>query len=205
MENQLTAPERTDLRKLCKIVEDGLGKFIEVGSALLEINERKLYRESHKTFEAFVFEKFGISRAHAYRMIEAAEVQAELSPIWGQAPIANEIKTEGQLRELAKVGTEALPEIVEKIAEKCEAEGCKPTAKVIKSVVDEALGKEPKQPKKAQLEYEPEPAVDTVEREERHLRLARQHLNGLRLALSNLGAGRRFDEYWANVENWLDG
>lgn len=203
MENQLTAPERTDLRKLCKIVEDGLGKFIEVGSALLQINERKLYRETHQSFEAFVSEKWGISRAHAYRMIEAAAIRAELSPIGGHSEIVNEITNERQLRELAKVGTESLPEIVEKIAEKCEAEGCKPTAKVIKSVVDEALGKDTKQAKKAEIEP-PSPA-DTIEREERHLRLARQHLNGLRLALSNLGAGRKFDEYWSNVESWLDG
>jgi hypothetical protein len=201
MENQLTAPERTDLRKLCKIVEDGLGKFIEVGSALLEINERKLYRETHKTFEAFASEKFGISKSHAYRMIEAAEIRADLSPIWGQSPIAAAINTEGQLRELGRVGSEALPDIVEKIAEKCEAEGCKPTAKVIKSVVDETLGKTKPEPKPVK----PEPEQDSVVREERHLRLARQHLNGLRLALSNLGAGRKFDEYWSTVEDWLDG
>jgi hypothetical protein len=202
MENQLTAPERTDFRKLCKIVEDGLGKFIEVGSALLEINERKLYRETHGTFEAFVSEKFGISRQRAYQLMDAAEIKSDLSTIRRQN-ITDQIDSEFQLRELAKVGTEALPEIVEKIAEKCEAEGCKPTAKVIKSVVDETLGKQTKQAKK--VEIEPTPPADTIEREERHLRLARQHLNGLRLALSNLGAGRKFDEYWSNVESWLDG
>jgi hypothetical protein len=201
MENQLTAPERTDLRKLCKIVEDGLGKFIEVGLALLEINERKLYRESHKTFEAFVFEKFGISRAHAYRMIEAAEVQAELSPIWGQTPIANEIKTEGQLRELAKVGTEALPEIVEKIAEKCEAEGCKPTAKVIKSVVDEALGKEPKQPKPVK----PEPVKSKADEFElRCRRILGQHAKGMRLQLSNLGYSDEFEKFLDRVDEIVE-
>jgi hypothetical protein len=203
MENCLTREEKTDLQHLCKVVENGLGKFLEVGKALLQISTKKLYRESHKTFESFVSDRWGISRSYAHRMIEAAEIREELLPIGQRLEIADEITNERQLRELAKVGTEALPEIVEKIAEKCEAEGCKPTAKVIKSVVDEALGKEPKQPKKA--EPEPEPPADTVEREERHLRLARQHLNGLRLALSNLGAGRRFDEYWANVENWLDG
>jgi len=168
---------------------------------LMEINERKLYRDTHGTFEAFVSERWGISRQRAYQLMDAAEIKSDLSTIRRQS-ITDQIDTEFQLRELTKVGTEALPDIVEKIAAKCDAEGCKPTAKVIKSVVDETLGK---QTKKAQPEQEPEPPSDTVEREERHLRLARQHLNGLRLALSNLGAGRKFDDYWVNVENWLDG
>jgi hypothetical protein len=34
---------------------------------------------------------------------------------------------------------------------------------------------------------------------------ARACLIDLKAALSNLGAGRKFDDYWANVENWLDG
>jgi hypothetical protein len=201
MESGLTKQEKTELEKLCAVIEDGLSKFLEVGKSLMEINKRKLYRETHNTFESFVSEKWGIQKSRAYQLMEAAEIKTELSTIGGDS-ITDEITNERQLRELSKVGTEALPEVVEKIAAKCEAEGCKPTAKVIKSVVDETLGK---QTKKAQPEQEPEPPADTVEREERHLRLARQHLNGLRLALSNLGAGRKFDDYWANVENWLDG
>jgi hypothetical protein len=201
MESGLTKQEKTELEKLCAVIEDGLSKFLEVGKSLMEINKRKLYRETHDTFESFVSERWGIQKSRAYQLMEAAEIKTELSTIGGDS-ITDEITNERQLRELSKVGTEALPDIVEKIAAKCEAEGCKPTAKVIKSVVDETLGK---QTKKAQPEQEPEPPSDTVEREERHLRLARQHLNGLRLALSNLGAGRKFDDYWANVENWLDG
>jgi hypothetical protein len=201
MESGLTKQEKTELEKLCAVIEDGLSKFLEVGKSLMEINKRKLYRETHDTFESFVSEKWGIQKSRAYQLMEAAEIKTELSTIGGDS-ITEEITNERQLRELSKVGTEALPDIVEKIAAKCEAEGCKPTAKVIKSVVDETLGK---QTKKAQPEQEPEPPSDTVEREERHLRLARQHLNGLRLALSNLGACRKFDDYWANVENWLDG
>ena len=201
MESGLTKQEKTELEKLCAVIEDGLSKFLEVGKSLMEINKRKLYRETHETFESFVSEKWGIQKSRAYQLMEAAEIKTELSTIGGDS-ITDEITNERQLRELSKVGTEALPDIVEKIAAKCEAEGCKPTAKVIKSVVDETLGK---QAKKAQPEQEPEPPSDTVEREERHLRLARQHLNGLRLALSNLGAGRKFDDYWVNVESWLDG
>ena len=201
MESGLTKQEKTELEKLCAVIEDGLSKFLEVGKALMEINERKLYRETHGTFEAFVSERFGISRAHAYRMIEAAEVESELSPIWRQTPIATEIKTEGQFRELAKVGTEALPDIVEKIAAKCEAEGCRPTAKVIKSVVDETLGREPKPVKKVQ----PEPVKSKADEFElRCRRILGQHATGMRLQLSNLGYSDEFEKFLDRIDEIVE-
>lgn len=42
------------------------------GAALLEIRDRKLYRASHRSFEAYCIERLGFSRATAYRMIDVA-------------------------------------------------------------------------------------------------------------------------------------
>lgn len=200
METALTKSEQAELARLCKVVDEGLSSFLAVGTALVEINEGRLYRQSHETFEAFVKDRWGISRRRAYQLMEAAEIKAEMCTSGSHQEIANEITSERQLRELSRVGTEALPEVVERVAEKCKAGGVKPTAKVIREVVNESLGKPEKKFAKNDTLHE-EPIV----REQRHLDLARKHLSGLRLALSNLGAGKRFDEYWANVEDWLNG
>lgn len=197
METALTKSEQAELARLCKVVDEGLSSFLAVGTALVEINEKRLYRQSHETFEAFVRERWGITRQRAYQLMEAAEIKSEMSTSGLHQEIAGEITSERQLRELSRVGTEALPEVVERVAEKCKADGVKPTAKVIREVVNESLGK----PEANAVS----PKKDIIEREQRHLDLARKHLSGLRLALSNLGAGKRFDEYWANVEDWLNG
>lgn len=79
------------------IIERGLSTFVEVGNALLEIRDSRLYRESHATFEDYCKGRWGMARANAYRLIEAAKAVADLSPI-GDIP-----KTESQARELAAI------------------------------------------------------------------------------------------------------
>lgn len=200
MDTTLTKSEQSELARLCKVVDEGLTSFLAVGTALVEINEKRLYRQDHETFEAFVKDRWGISRRRAYQLMEAAEIKAEMCTNGSHNEIADEITSERQIRELSRVGTEALPEVVDRVAEKCKAEGVKPTAKVIREVVNEAIGKpEPKSVKPEQVRE------DSLEREQKHIDLARKHLNGLRLACSNLGAGKRFDEYWATVEDWING
>jgi hypothetical protein len=132
--------------------------------------------------------------------MEAAEIKTELSTIGGDS-ITDEITNERQLRELSKVGTEALPDIVEKIAAKCEAEGCKPTAKVIKSVVDETLGREPKPVKKVQ----PEPVKSKADEFElRCRRILGQHATGMRLQLSNLGYSDEFEKFLDRIDEIVE-
>lgn len=189
METELTKSEQSELARLCKVVDEGLSSFLAVGTALVEINEGRLYRQNHETFEAFVKERWGISRQRAYQLMEAVEVKDELTKIFDNPSEVDLFTAESQLRELSRVGTEALPSVLEKIVEKCKSENLKPSANVIKDVVAKELGKD----------------KDSLGREVKHLALARKHLSGLRLALSNLGAGKRFDEYWANVEEWING
>ena len=67
------------------IIERGLATFVEVGKAVLRIRDERLYRETHKTFEAYCRERWGFEEAHAYRHIQAAEVAAIVSPM-GEIP-----------------------------------------------------------------------------------------------------------------------
>jgi hypothetical protein len=92
----VTTTPAHSLDELERIVNKGLGTFIEVGLALVEIRDRRLYREAGYTaFERYCRERWGWSRQHAYRLIDGAQVAALVSPI-GDTP-ANE----SQARELA--------------------------------------------------------------------------------------------------------
>lgn len=80
---QLTAQEAADLVALERVIEKGRKSFLAVGRALLEIQTRQLHKSQHLSFESYVEARWGISRTHGYRLIHAAEVQANLSPMGG--------------------------------------------------------------------------------------------------------------------------
>jgi hypothetical protein len=83
--------------ELEQIIERSLGTFVEVGRALHEIQQRRLYRAAgHRTFADYVARRWDLSSAHAYRQIEASKVVDILSPI-GEMPLP---ANEAQAREL---------------------------------------------------------------------------------------------------------
>jgi len=83
------------LAELEKTIAKGKKTFVEVGLALAEIRDLRLYRREYSGFDEYCREKWGWKRAHAYRLIDAAEVVKV-------SPIGDKIKTESQARELAK-------------------------------------------------------------------------------------------------------
>ena len=85
--------ERSHLAELEAVIERGQQTFIDVGNALMEIRDQRLYRATHATFEAYCKERWGWSRISAYRHIEAAEAVALL-------PIGNKPSSESVAREL---------------------------------------------------------------------------------------------------------
>lgn len=107
------------LAELETVIERGQQTFIEVGRALLEIRDGRLYRASYTTFEAYCRERWGWSQQHAHRQMDAARVAELVSPI-GEVP-ANENQARAMLnrldpaeREQVRRG-EAAPEVVERM------------------------------------------------------------------------------------------
>jgi hypothetical protein len=90
----MTAVTTTALAELEQVIERGLETFVEVGEALRRIRDERLYRESHKTFEAYCRERWGMSRQRAHQQIEAASIAGTLSTIV-------DIPNEAVARELA--------------------------------------------------------------------------------------------------------
>jgi hypothetical protein len=64
-----------------EVIERGLASFVEVGEALAEVRDSRLYRESHETFEAYCSERWGLSRSRSYELIDAAHLTSALSGI----------------------------------------------------------------------------------------------------------------------------
>ena len=102
---ELTEEEAHDLAVLEGIVSRCKQSFESAGVALARIRDGRLYRKTHSTFEDYCAERWGWQRAHAYRLIEFAEIK--------MSPIGDKIANEAQARELAKVEPERRVEVLE--------------------------------------------------------------------------------------------
>lgn len=71
---ELTVSECDRLTALESTIERGLQTFVDVGTALLEIRDSRLYRQTFGTFEEYCRDRWGFTRMHASRLIAAAEV-----------------------------------------------------------------------------------------------------------------------------------
>ena len=87
MADALSIVEAARLENLEEVISHGLQSFVDVGRSLAEIRDGRLYRQSHDTFEDYCRAKWSIERAHAYRLVEAAEVVDRLSPTGDILPV----------------------------------------------------------------------------------------------------------------------
>ncbi|MFB2936992.1 hypothetical protein ACE1B6_17220 [Aerosakkonemataceae cyanobacterium BLCC-F154] len=129
---QLDASEKARLDELETVIERGLQTFYEVGKALEEIREKKLHRETHKTFEAYCRDRWGMARPTAYRFINAAQVMENLSPIGDILP-----RKENQVRPLTQLYPELQIEIWQQAVEL--APNGIPTGAAVQRLVEEKL------------------------------------------------------------------
>jgi hypothetical protein len=73
-EVNFTPEEKADFKRFNKIVEKGVKAFWEVGEALGEIKEAKLWKAGgYKSWDEYVRAVGGMSRGHAHRLLEATE------------------------------------------------------------------------------------------------------------------------------------
>jgi hypothetical protein len=78
------------------IIETERRCFYKIGKALKEVRDERLYRQLlFDSFESYLKQRWDISRSHGYRLIEAARIIDNLSPIGDKLP-----ENEAQLRPL---------------------------------------------------------------------------------------------------------
>lgn len=103
----MQAVEQLTLIELESVIERGLQTYVEVGEALKEISERRLYREQgFDTFEAYCEQRWGFSRKVGYEYMRAAVVaQNVTSTVQSQPSLTQAVElsslTPDQQRELA--------------------------------------------------------------------------------------------------------
>jgi hypothetical protein len=77
-EKDLAGFERERLAELEAVIDRGAQSFVDVGMALLEIRDTRLYRDEHRTFEDYCNSRWGFGRDYGYKLIRSASVAATL-------------------------------------------------------------------------------------------------------------------------------
>ena len=86
-----------------KTISSGLKKFLEVGTALLEIQNYKngvLFKQGFGSFENYCRERWGFGQSQAYRLMGDAKIVSAISPMGEKENIPMPI-AERQIRPLA--------------------------------------------------------------------------------------------------------
>ena len=114
--------------------------FYEAGVALKSLRERKLYRSTHRNFEEYCGDRFGFSRRHPYRLIDAASVVDNLCPNGTQETLGTKKiqilpTSERQVRDLVSLEPEQQREIWHKAVE--IADGKVPSGRIVKGIVEQ--------------------------------------------------------------------
>lgn len=140
--NTLLTPGETSEFAICEdLIQKGLETFVAVGTALITIRERRLYRVRFSTFEAYCAERWGFRARYAQRIMAAAQISKTLANPPGDA--ANwphyQPAAESHIRPLVALPPE------EQRAAWAEAVFTAPggviTARHVQAVVDKRLGK----------------------------------------------------------------
>lgn len=87
-----------DFRRLEAVIEKGMRTFVDVGRALMDIRDKRMYRElDFSSFDDYTRERWGWSRVRAHQLIDAAKVSDAVLTMVNTAPAS-----ERQARELAR-------------------------------------------------------------------------------------------------------
>lgn len=108
-----------------EVIARGLKTFIEVGRALAEIKEQKLYRQVFSTFEEYCDNRWQLARTRAYELIYAAETAKAMSEISNK----HIPKNEGQAKQLRGLTAQVAVKVMQEAE---QATGGKITAAAIR-------------------------------------------------------------------------
>ena len=135
----LTSNERRDLEQAERKIAAGLRSFLEVGSALKEIRDRRLFRQHFKSFEEYCAKRWDFSRQRGYELLGASDVVADLSAV---ADIRVLPTNEAQARPLTLLRDAAHRRRAWKLALKIAAKARRPvTARDTEEAVRQLNGK----------------------------------------------------------------
>ena len=132
LKSDLTPAEQKELERLETVIQKGWTTFLDVGHALMKIQQDKLYRDKYETFEEYLRVRLDMSRSHAYNLINGTEVYDGLSAM---ADITIKPTNERQIRSLISVPKEKWALTWKKVVK--AADGKPVTAKLVNQVAAE--------------------------------------------------------------------
>jgi len=131
---ELSPEESADRQRLELTVERG---FYYSGKALTQLRDRRLYRSTHRKFEDYCQERFGMKRIYAHYLINAAIVFDNLSSRCSQ--FVNVLPTsESQCRPLSGLEADKQCQVWEKAVEMADHKV--PSARIVKDAVLRHVG-----------------------------------------------------------------
>ena len=168
--------------------------FFVAGQALKLLRDKRLYRETHSTFESYVRDRFDYTRAAAYYLIKSSTVYENLK--CQQFVDTNKGTSilptkESQCRPLAKLSPERQREVWQTAVVK--AEGKVPSARIVKAIINQSSSNSDikVKPKDSEIIYKPGTGIDyIVHLDEETYRLLETYQDRIGKATKN-GAIRR--------------
>jgi len=113
----LLKTEKQELRHCERLIERGIAQFRDVGAALSEIRDKRLYRESHANFADYCRERWNFDKSYGTRLVAAAEVMRSLESAGAAGKrLAGLITNESQARPLAAIDPADRIEILKAVA-----------------------------------------------------------------------------------------
>lgn len=143
MNNKLTIPEALALSRCEKVIAKGQQIFIEVGNAVLQIRDERLYRKNYGSFNQYCEERWGWGERRASQIIQAASVVQRLPK-----ESSTMVPTERVARAVAQVSEEKRPQVIAAAAKATNghvtAKAITAAAKVIdvEEVLQDSVGRE---------------------------------------------------------------
>jgi hypothetical protein len=128
---ELTYDEQRDRHRLELRVEQA---FYQAGKALAQLRQRRLYRSTHKTFEAYCQDRFGFTRRHSDCLIAGAVVVENLQQMRTIHSQILPTKLE-QIKPLASLKPDKQRQVWDKALE--TANGKVPSGRIVKEIVEQ--------------------------------------------------------------------
>ena len=101
MSADLTVSEAERLDACEQVIERGLATFVDVGAALLEVRDSRLYRMTYPTFEAYCEARWNMVASRARQLISAANTVGNLLAVTNGNSLPTNERTARELSGLA--------------------------------------------------------------------------------------------------------
>ena len=160
-ERILSEAEKAERDNLERTVQQA---FFVAGQALKALRDKRLYRETHATFESYVRDRFDFTKRAAYYLIDAHEVVNNLkSEQFVHSNKSTILPTkESQCRPLAKLPPERQREVWQIAVDK--AKGKVPSARIVKEIINQSSSNVniKTKPKDSEMIYKSGTGIDYV-------------------------------------------